>query len=127
MGFHLHYLLTFAPHRIVAGATRESDAGYDPRATAAGVAEALGEALRLAPGLAAATLHEIRVGLRPASPDGLPILGRAPAHPNVVIATGHGANGLQLGPYSGLLAADLLLGHAPPLDLAPYAPGRFQP
>ncbi len=126
MGFHSHYLLTFAPHRVVAGATRESDVGFDPRVTAAGVAEALGEALRVAPGLAGATFHEIRVGLRPASPDGLPILGRTPAHDNIVIATGHGANGLQLGPYSGLLAADLLLGRTPPLDLAPYAPGRFQ-
>jgi D-amino-acid dehydrogenase len=125
MGFHSHYLLAFAPHRVVAGATREDGVGFDPRATAAGVAEALGEALRLAPGLAAATLHEVRAGLRPASPDGLPLLGLAPGREHVVIATGHGANGLQLGPYSGALAADLVRGQAPALDLAPYAPGRF--
>ncbi|HEY7983043.1 MAG TPA: FAD-dependent oxidoreductase, partial [Ktedonobacterales bacterium] len=58
VGFHSHYLLTFAPHRVVAGATRETESGFDPRATAGGVREALGEALRVAPGLAAATLRE---------------------------------------------------------------------
>jgi D-amino-acid dehydrogenase len=125
VGFHSHYLLTFAPHRVVAGATRETESGFDPRATAGGVREALGEALRVAPGLAAATLREVRVGLRPASPDGLPIIGRAPGHTRVWLATGHGPSGLQLGPYTGELMAGLALGEPAPLDLTPYAPERF--
>ncbi len=126
VGFHSHYLLTFPPQRVVAGATREEGADFDARLTAGGVHEVLSEALRVAPGLAGATLREMRVGLRPASPDGLPILGRAPGFDQVLLATGHGPSGLQLGPYSGALVADLLRGLPPPLDLAPFAPKRFQ-
>lgn len=133
VGFHSHYILTFPQDRVVAGATRESDAGFDARMTAGGVCEALDEALRVAPGLADATLEEVRVGLRPASPDGLPLLGRIPGCEHIYVATGHGASGLQLGPYSGALVADLALGRssAPDLgvdlDVAPFAPDRFAP
>jgi len=126
VGFHSHYLLTFSDGRVVAGATREDHPGFDVRVTASGAREVLGEALRVAPGLADCTVHEIRVGLRPASPDGLPILGRVPQIENVFLATGHGASGLQLGPYSGVLVADLALGKTPALDLTPFAVERFQ-
>ncbi len=125
VGFHSHYLLTFPTNRVVAGATRESQSGYDVRMTAGGVYEALGEALRVAPGLAGATIDEIRIGLRPASPDGLPLLGKLPAYENVFLATGHGPSGLQLGPYSGAVVAALALGENAPIDLTPFAPGRF--
>lgn len=126
MGFHSHYILTFPGGRIVAGATRESQAGFDVRQTTAGVHEVLSQTLRLAPGLAQTTLHEIRIGLRPASPDGLPMLGRVPAIENVFLATGHGPSGLQLGPYSGALVAELVIGHTPERDLTPFAVARFQ-
>lgn len=125
-GFHSHYLLAFPAHRVVAGATRENDTGFDYRQTAGGVHEALSEALRLAPGLAQATLREVRIGFRPASPDGLPMLGRLPGLRNVYVATGHGPSGLQLGPYSGAAVADLLHGAPPDVDLTPYDPARFQ-
>lgn len=126
VGFHSHYMLTFPANRVIVGATREDGPGYDPRLTVSGVHEVLGEAQRVAPGLANATIEEMRVGLRPASPDGLPILGRAPGYERVFVATGHGPSGLQLGPYSGALVADLLLGQPAPLDLTPFAPERFQ-
>lgn len=125
LGFHSHYILAFPESRVVAGATREYDSGYDPRMTAGGVHEALGEALRVAPGLAGATLHEVRIGLRPASPDGLPVLGALPGLDNVFVATGHGASGLQLGPQSGAMIAGLAQGQAAPIDLAPFAATRF--
>lgn len=125
-GFHSHYVLAFPNHRVVAGATREDESGYDYRLTAGGVHEALSEALRLAPGLTRATLHEVRIGLRPASPDHLPILGRAPGVRNAYIATGHGPYGLQLGPYSGAAVADLIQGNPVAADLAPCAAERFQ-
>jgi D-amino-acid dehydrogenase len=126
VGFHSHYLLTFPGGRIVAGATREEHAGFDVRETAGGVREVLNEALRVAPGLADTTLHEVRIGLRPATPDGLPILGRVPGIENAFLATGHGASGLQLGPYSGALVASLAAGREPKLDLSPFAVERFQ-
>jgi D-amino-acid dehydrogenase len=124
VGFHSHYLLTFPERRVVAGATREDGAGYDCRLTAAGAHEVLGEALRVAPGLAGATVREIRVGLRPASQDRLPVLGPAPGFGNVLFATGHGPSGLQLGPWSGAAVADLALGRPVALDLRPFAVGR---
>lgn len=126
VGFHSHYLLTFPGGRVVAGATREDHAGFDVRETAGGVREALSEALRVAPGLADMTIREVRVGLRPASPDGLPILGCVPNVENVFIVTGHGPSGLQGGPYSGALVASLASGHEPKLDLSPFSVARFQ-
>ena len=67
----------------------------------------------MSPGLADATFREVRVGLRPVSDDDLPILGALPDAPNVHVATGHGANGLLLGPLSGRLVADAIVGRAP--------------
>jgi glycine/D-amino acid oxidase-like deaminating enzyme len=125
VGFCSHYLLAFPPDRVVAGATREDGAGWDARVTAAGVREVLDEALRLAPGLAGATVAELRGGLRPAPVDGLPLLGRAPGLENLIVATGHGAHGLQLGPHSGAIAAELALGRPVALDLAAFDPARF--
>lgn len=127
VGYYDQYLLTFRPNRVVAGATRESDSGYDVRLTAGGVASVLSEALAVAPGLAGATIAEIRIGLRPFSPDRLPVLGLAPGYDNVFLCTGHGPSGLQLGPYSGNVVAGLVLGQAPEIDLTPFSADRFQP
>jgi D-amino-acid dehydrogenase len=126
LGFHSHYLITFPENRVVAGATREDDSGTDNRVTAAGVQEVLGEALRIAPGLAAGTVEEFRVGFRPAMPDHTPALGWAPGTDNLLIATGHGGYGLQLGPYSGAIVADLAAGIDAPINLSPYDPVRFE-
>ena len=122
-----HYILTFGPDQVVVGATRETGSGYDPRLTAGGVVHALSNALRIAPGLATATFHEPRVGLRPATPDRLPILGRAPGLGNVTMAMGFGPSGLLLGPWCGALAADMVTGLPAPagLPLDPYGLDRF--
>ena len=125
LGFGSQYLLAFPEHRVVAGATREHDSGYNYRMTAGGVHEVLGEALRVAPGLATATLAEIRIGLRPTSPDGLPVLGHVPGYDNIFVATGHGPSGLQLGPHSGATVARMAQGHAADLDLSAFAAERF--
>jgi D-amino-acid dehydrogenase len=119
-----HYLVPFADWRVVVGATRETGSGFDPRLTAAGVATVLADALRVAPGLAGATVRELRVGLRPASPDGDPMLGAVPGCPGLWIATGMGPQGLTLGPYCGSLVADAVLGRPADTDLAPFAPLR---
>ena len=123
--FHDHYIVSWAGGRVVAGATRETGSGFDPRITAAGVHEVLGEALRVAPGLAGAGMLETRVGLRPLSADGLPILGPIPGVAGAYVATGHGPSGLTLGPYSAALISELVLGRAPALDLTPFRADRF--
>lgn len=124
VGFHSHYLLPFAD-RVVVGATRETGSGFDYRYTAAGVREVLSEALRIAPGLAAATVREMRIGFRPLSDDLLPFLGPVPGVEGLVLATGTGASGLTIGPFCGAVAAGLALGEPAPLDLTPYAPDRL--
>ncbi|HEY0641632.1 MAG TPA: FAD-dependent oxidoreductase [Pseudonocardiaceae bacterium] len=160
-GFGDHYLVAFGPDRVVAGATRETGSGFDHRLTAGGTAEVLTTALRTAPGLAAATVAEWRIGLRPWTADGLPHLGHldldeatagpgtarpagtttstttagpgaaAPGSgggeagagtPAFVVATGLGAFGLTAGPFAGLVAARLVLGEDPGIDLAAYRP-----
>jgi D-amino-acid dehydrogenase len=122
--FHGHYMVPWPDQRVVVGATREL-VGFEAHTTAAGVHEVLAEALRVAPGLANATIGEVRVGLRPSTPDSLPVLGRVPAARNVYLATGHGATGLQVGPYSGKLIAELALGKTIEHDLDPFASSRF--
>lgn len=124
-GFREHYLVPWPDGRVAAGATRESDAGYAPHATAGGVREVLDEALRVAPGLTDAELAEVRVGLRPASPDGLPVLGPVPGVDGAFLATGHGATGLQLGPYSGRVVAELARGEEPGADASAFRVDRF--
>jgi len=124
-GFHNHYLLAFAPSRVVAGATREDGSGFDYRKTAGGVYQELDVALLVAPGLATATLAEIRIGFRPFSGDTLPVMGRVPGHDNVFVATGHGPSGLQLGPVSGAMVANQLLGVPNDISIEAYSPDRF--
>jgi D-amino-acid dehydrogenase len=125
--FHQHYLVAWPDSRVVAGATRETGSGFTPHTTTAGVREVLDEALRVAPGLARAEVLEIRVGLRPLTPDALPVLGPVPGIPGIFLTTGHGPTGLTLGAYSGKVVADLMLGKSPGTDLGPFSVARFNP
>jgi D-amino-acid dehydrogenase len=68
---------------------------------------------------------EIWRGLRPCTPDGVPIIGRTRRFPNLLLATGHQMLGLQSAPGSGKLLADLALGRTPDLDPAPFRADRF--
>jgi D-amino-acid dehydrogenase len=65
------------------------------------------------------------VGLRPASADGLPILGPVPGIANLMLATGHGSTGLQLGPYSGKVIADMIVRGEAEVDISVLGVQRF--
>jgi D-amino-acid dehydrogenase len=123
--FHEQYMVAWPDSRVVAGATRETGSGFAPHTTTAGVRAVLDEALRVAPGLAGAEIREIRVGLRPLSADGLPVLGAVPGLAGVFLVTGHGPSGLTLGPYSSKVVAEAMLGMAPATDLTPFSIARF--
>jgi glycine/D-amino acid oxidase-like deaminating enzyme len=123
--FHGHYMVPWPDQRVVVGATRETGSGFHPSATAAGVREVLDEALRLAPGLAAAEIRDIRVGLRPYSADTMPVLGGVPGIRQIFLATGHGPTGLTLGPYSGKVIAEVILGTQPVTDISAFYLSRF--
>jgi D-amino-acid dehydrogenase len=116
------YLLGFPGSRVVFGATRES-AGFDYRATVGGVGGMLAAAAEIAPGLADATLLETRIGFRPATADGRPLLGMLTD--GVIVAAGNGPEGLTAGPWTGRAAAALALGQQPAMDIAPFDPARF--
>ncbi|ACZ42231.1 FAD dependent oxidoreductase [Thermobaculum terrenum ATCC BAA-798] len=124
MGDFPHYLLTFPVCKVLAGATHE-DVGFHPKPTLAGIREIADTIYKVAPSLGSARLLGVNVGLRPVTPDGLPIIGRVPDLPSVIVASGHGAYGLQLGPYTGMLAAQLATDQEPDMDLTPYSPLRF--
>ncbi len=65
------------------------------------------------------------MGHRPCFPDSLPVIGPAPGAPDVVLAFGHGHNGMTSGPVTGRLVADIVAGRTPPIDLRPYRAERF--
>ena len=70
---------------------------------------------------------EVWAGLRPCSPDGLPIIGSPEACRNLVVATGHGMLGFALAPVTGRLVAQLVSASEPQIDVAPLHPDRFRP
>ncbi len=101
------YIVPWADGTILVGATSE-DVGFDERATAEGVQGLLSSAAGLIPSLASATFVDVRVGLRPGTADGLPILGPG-SDPRVVYAAGHFRNGVLLAPLTARLIGDYVL------------------
>ncbi|MFB6080935.1 MAG: NAD(P)/FAD-dependent oxidoreductase [Haloferacaceae archaeon] len=119
------YAVPWPGGRVAVGATYEEGSGFVPYPDVRGVRTVLSRAERVAPGLADAALREVRVGLRPGTPDGLPVVGAVPGVEGAFVATGFGPTGLQMGPYAGRLVADLVCGRAPPADLSAFGVERF--
>jgi glycine oxidase len=97
--------------------------GFEKRVTAGTVARLIAAAARLLPALENAAFLRAWSGLRPGTPDGLPVLGRGPL-PGLYLATGHFRNGILLAPVTALAIADCLAGSGA-RDLSPFALGRF--
>lgn len=105
------YMVSFGGSRVVFGATREDGSGIDVRRTAAGQRRLYDGVLDLAPGLAEATVLETRVGIRPMSPQALPVARQLA--PGVWANAGFGPAGLTMGPLVGAcLARDVLAASA---------------
>jgi glycine oxidase len=119
-----HYLVPWRDGTVLVGATIE-DVGFDDRATAGGVQTLLDAATELMPELRHATLREARAGLRPATPDELPVIGRSSTMRNVFYATGHYRNGVLLAPLTAALVADLVIGGCARAELELVRPDRF--
>ena len=119
------YLLPRLDGTIVVGATAER-VGFDKSLTASAMAWLLSTAPVLCPALADASFDRAWAGLRPGSPDELPIIGAAPGWDNVTLATGHYRNGIMLAPITAQLVANLIFrGQGSPL-LEHVRPERFQ-
>jgi D-amino-acid dehydrogenase len=83
-------------------------------------------ARRCLPGLGELERIETWRGLRPCTPDDLPVIGRTGRVRNLVVATGHGMSGISQGPITGQLVAELIAEQSPSMDLRPYSPDRFR-
>jgi D-amino-acid dehydrogenase len=84
-------------------------------------------ARRLLLGQGSRRVLEVWSGLRPCTPDGLPVIGVPAGLDGLVVATGHAMKGLALAPVTGRLVAELVAGEPPSHDLAPFRPDRFRP
>jgi glycine oxidase len=119
------YLVPWDDGTLLVGATVE-EAGFDERATVAGVRDLLETACEVVPHVWSAGFSAARVGLRPGTPDGLPILGESLAMPGLFYATGHYRNGVLLAPLTAELIADALLERRVDPVLAAASPARFE-
>jgi glycine oxidase len=117
------YLVPRSDGRILVGATVE-EAGYDKRTDAATIQRMRRAAVQMVPALEETRLHEAWAGLRPGSPDNLPILG-ATQTLGYFVATGHFRDGILLTPITAHLMAKVVSGEKPEHDLSPFSPGRF--
>ena len=118
------YLVPRNDGRILAGATVEH-AGFDKRVTAGGIEKILSAAIELAPGLKNARLEEMWAGLRPDTPDHLPIVGPTDLD-GLLMATGHFRSGILLTPITARLIREWITEQKVSLDWDRFSPMRFQ-
>jgi glycine oxidase len=113
------YLIPRRDGHILVGSTLE-DAGFDKSTDEATRQRLHTEAAELLPALAAMQPVQHWAGLRPGSPDNIPVIDRHPDFDNVFVNTGHYRYGVTLAPASAELLVDVMEGRAPALDPAPY-------
>ncbi len=118
------YVVPWDNGTVLVGATME-DAGFDERATTAGVRNLLDGACELLPSTWVAGFVGARAGLRPASGDDLPIVGPSSVLPNLFYATGHFRNGVLLAPLTARLVAEALIEGKQDPVLEKLRPQRF--
>jgi glycine oxidase len=117
------YIVPRSTGKILIGASVE-DVGFDKSVEPEAVDMLLTLAQHYLPELASAPITQSWAGLRPGTPDDLPILG-ATDIPGAFIASGHFRNGILLAPVTAQIMADLIEGRTPSLDISSFSPGRF--
>jgi len=117
------YIVPRADGHIIIGATME-DAGFDTATDEATIAEQKAKAARVLPFLGALDVTDRWAGLRPASADGLPMLGPSEIG-NLTLAMGHFRNGILLTPVTVQLVMDFLLSGDIPPPMVPFLPERL--
>lgn len=117
------YTVPWSDGSLLVGATVE-DVGFDENSTAEGVAGLLDAVRALLPSARSAAVREVRVGLRPATADALPLLGPWPTCPRLVVAAGHYRNGILLAPLTADVVTRLLVDEDVDQALAITRPDR---
>ncbi len=119
------YLVPRADNRLVIGASTEEN-GFDLEPRAGAVYELLRDAQAIVPEIGEAVLEEVSTGLRPGTPDNMPLVGAA-GPDGLLLATGHYRNGILLAPITADGIAATIAEGAPPGYLRACAPARFAP
>ena len=117
------YLVPRSSGKILVGATVE-DAGFDKSVEPETVNKLHRDAIALVPELSIADMIESWAGLRPGTPDDLPIMGETET-PGIMISSGHFRNGILLAPAAAKIMADLIMGRTPEIDISAFSPARF--
>jgi glycine oxidase len=117
------YLVPRSDGRILIGATVER-VGFDKKVDAETILKMHRAAIELAPKIGEMRIHESWAGLRPGSPDKLPILGETGLK-NYFAATGHYRNGILLAPVTARIMADVINGDTPQFSISRFTPSRF--
>ncbi len=117
------YLIPRTDGRMLIGATQE-EVGFDKQTVPETIQKLRAAALDVVPKLAEARFLEAWAGLRPGTPDALPILG-ATSTPGYFVATGHFRDGILLAPVTARLMGQVIAGEKPEFDLTPFAAERF--
>ncbi len=119
----MHYLVPRSENRVVVGTTAERT-GFEKAVTGEGLQSILRGAARFAPRINQARFLRAWSGLRPDTPDHLPILGRSEIS-NLILATGHFRNGILLAPVTAKVIAEVALNRTPSVAIEAYSPARF--
>jgi glycine oxidase len=117
------YLIPRSDGRMLIGATVE-EAGFDKQTVPETILKLRQAALDLVPKLADARILEAWAGLRPGTPDGLPILGATPT-PGYFVATGHFRDGILLAPVTAKVMGQMMTGQEPQIDMSKLSANRF--
>ncbi len=117
------YIIPRSDRRILLGATVE-DAGFDKRTDATTIERLYRAAVTVVPKIGEMRIHDAWAGLRPASPDNLPMLGETML-PGYFAATGHYRDGIMLAPVTAEVMTQLILGKPVDFKLQPFSPQRF--
>lgn len=117
------YLIPRSDGRILVGTTVE-DAGFDKRTDPATIQHFHRSAIAMVPELQNARILEDWAGLRPGTPDGLPILGIT-STPGYFVAAGHFRDGILLAPITAQIMAEIMNDERPAFDMTPFSPQRF--
>ena len=118
------YLIPRSDGRMLIGTTVE-EAGFDKQTVPETIQKLRQAAIDLVPRLADARILEAWAGLRPGTPDGLPILGATPT-PGYFVATGHFRDGILLAPVTARVMGQIVTGRNPELDLDAFVAPRFR-